>query len=147
MNIEIHSFKKEHLQEVLTLHSNNYEGWGVKGLVNDIANPNTESYVAIIDKEIVGFCSYLVGDDAQLNYVCTKKTKHRLGIASNLLSSTISNLDVDSIVLEVRSQNISAISLYEKLNFKKLGVRKNLYSFPSDDGIVMEYTKKEKFIW
>ena len=41
------------------------------------------------------------------------------------------------ISLEVRKSNVYAVSLYQKLNFLSVGVRKNFYSYPKEDAIIM----------
>ncbi|MDO4170339.1 MAG: ribosomal protein S18-alanine N-acetyltransferase [Lachnospiraceae bacterium] len=43
---------------------------------------------------------------------------------------------VKNIFLEVRASNDSAISLYEKVGFQKIGRRKNYYKQPKEDAIV-----------
>lgn len=42
------------------------------------------------------------------------------------------------IILEVRSHNAPAISLYKKYGFTELTVRKNYYRDPDDDALIME---------
>jgi ribosomal-protein-alanine N-acetyltransferase len=42
----------------------------------------------------------------------------------------------DFVTLEVRESNISARKLYEKLKFKKVGIRKNFYEQPKEDGVI-----------
>ena len=44
------------------------------------------------------------------------------------------------ISLEVRTSNTNAISLYEKNGFIKAGVRKNFYSDPREDGLILTKT-------
>ena len=48
---------------------------------------------------------------------------------------------ITRIVLEVRSSNVAAIRLYEKMGFVKLGVRRNFYQFPEEDADIMEFTQ------
>jgi len=39
--------------------------------------------------------------------------------------------------LEVRASNSAAIKLYDLLGFKKAGIRKNFYSAPKEDALIM----------
>ena len=39
--------------------------------------------------------------------------------------------------LEVREQNVAAIALYSECGWEKAGIRKNFYSSPRDNGVVM----------
>ena len=41
------------------------------------------------------------------------------------------------IALEVRESNAPAIAIYEKNGFESVGIRKNFYSDPKENGIVM----------
>ena len=50
---------------------------------------------------------------------------------------------VERIVLEARVTNEAAISLYQKMVFVNLGIRKNLYERPVEDGVIMSYTAEE----
>ena len=43
-----------------------------------------------------------------------------------------------NLFLEVRVSNQSAQSLYHKLGFQNLGLRKSIYDLPLEDGYVME---------
>ena len=138
-NIVIQPFEHKHLADVAYIHSQVLDGWGENGLAGDIENENTHSYVALEGEKAVAFCSFLVVDDAELLFVCTHPEYRKQGIAHTLLAHAISLLPrgIDSVILEVRSQNTPAISLYEKMGFAVLGKRKKFYSFPEDDAVVM----------
>lgn len=143
-NIKIEPFGVKHIEDVTEIHSQVLDGWSMKGLISDIANHSTQSYVATYDGRALAFCSYLVADDAELVFVCTHQSFRGQGIATKLLKNTMEEKlpeHIKSVVLEVRSQNEAAIGLYEKIGFEKLGIRKNFYSTPSDDAVVMEFTK------
>lgn len=143
-NIKIQPFEVKHIEDVTEIHSQVMDGWSMKGLISDLANTSTQSYVATYDDRALAFCSYLVTDDAELVFVCTHQAFRSQGIATKLLVETIINSlpsGIKKVVLEVRSKNETAIGLYEKLGFVKLGIRKNFYSTPADDAVVMELTK------
>jgi ribosomal-protein-alanine N-acetyltransferase len=44
----------------------------------------------------------------------------------------------NSIFLEVRESNSPAIGLYKKFGFVKISIRKNFYSFPDENAVVMQ---------
>ena len=138
-NIVIQPFEHSHLADVAYIHSQVLDGWGENGLAGDIENQNTHSFVALAGEKAVAFCSFLVVDDAELLFVCTHPEYRQRGIANKLLTYAIEKLpqNIDSVILEVRSQNTAAIKLYEKMGFAPLGKRKKFYSFPEDDAVVM----------
>ena len=72
--------------------------------------------------------------------IVTKKNMRNIGIASQLLTEVIrycKNLNLKSIYLEVNENNLSAIHLYEKYGFKRIGLRKKYYN-NTDNAILME---------
>jgi len=142
-NIIIEPFSIKHIEDVTSIHSQVLDGWSMKGLIGDLANDSTESYVAMYEGKAVAFCSFIATEDAELVFVCTHPLYRQQGIGHKLLSESIKALptSVNSIVLEVRSKNEPAINLYKKMGFETLGKRRNFYSFPEDDAIVMELIK------
>ncbi|MEN8803398.1 MAG: GNAT family N-acetyltransferase, partial [Thiogranum sp.] len=59
----------------------------------------------------------------------------RRGIGSKLMKHFLQlarRHDADIVMLEVRPSNVSAVSLYEKMGFNEIGVRRNYY--PADEG-------------
>ena len=116
------------------------EFWNINNLRNDFANPNSKYFVAKIDDEIVGFAGILkICDEANIMNIATKVSKRHLGIGTKLLEALISSakeMGCTSITLEVNDHNTVAINLYEKFNFKRIGIRKKYYN-NTDDAIIM----------
>ena len=56
-NIVIEPFSIKYLEQVGEIHYRVADGWSLKGLVADLANSATKSYVATIDGKAVAFCS------------------------------------------------------------------------------------------
>ena len=114
--------------------------WNIQNLKSDFEKPNSYYFVAKIDNELVGFAGILkIADEANIMNIVTKIDKRRLGIASKLLENLIQkakDLQCSSITLEVNEHNLSAIHLYEKFNFKRIGLRKKYYN-NTDDAILM----------
>ncbi len=141
--ITVQPFSTRYVEDATYMHSQVLDGWSMKSLIADLANTTTYSYVAVYEGKAVGFCSFQVVDDAELLFLCVNPQYRRLGIANSLLHNAIMALPrgISSVVLEVRSKNEPAINLYKKMGFTTLGKRKNFYSFPEDDAIVMELVK------
>ncbi len=142
--MKIEEFKMQDVQEVLKLHADVSDGWGIKGLINDAQNSHTKSFIVRNGSGVIAYISYLNIEDAELVFVCVDKNHRRKGVAEFLIKETIKIINPPLVVLEVRSQNTAAIDLYKKLGFNQIGVRKNFYSFPDDDALVLELILKEK---
>ena len=116
------------------------EFWNINNLKNDFQNPNSTYFVAKLGNEIVGFAGFLnICDEANIMNIVTKINKRHLGIGSKLLSQLITSAheqNCKSITLEVNEHNAPAIHLYEKFNFKRIGLRKKYYN-NKDNAIIM----------
>lgn len=114
--------------------------WSVDNLKNDFNNPNSSYFIAKLNDEIVGFVGTLkIIDELNIMNIATKVNKRSLGIASKLLSYIIDyskSIGCKSITLEVNENNLPAIHLYEKFNFKRIGLRKKYYN-NTDNAILM----------
>ncbi len=88
-----------------------------------------------------GFLAAMVNvDSADLLDIGVLPEHRRSGEAKALIEymqKECKNSGVDKIFLEVRTTNTAAISLYEKCGFEKISVRKDYYTAPKCDGIVM----------
>ena len=83
----------------------------------------------------IAIFSYVL-DTSELLYICVDKSIQSKGVANKLLSQSIFKLkkvNISEIFLEVDTQNIPAISLYKKLNFKQISMRKNYYQYKNGD--------------
>ena len=91
------------------------------------------------DNKIVGFLNYdSIYDKAEIEYIYVDPLYRNKNIATHLLNEMIRLLNesnINSITLEVRSDNTSAIKFYEKNNFKNAAIRKNYYG--AVDAILM----------
>lgn len=126
-------------------HSNFDNFWSIDILKDDLNNCNSKYFVAKINNEIVGFAGIkVIFDEADIMNIAVKIDKRNLGIGSLLLEkliSTANDLGCEIITLEVNENNYSAIHLYEKYNFKRIGLRKKYYN-NTDNAIIM--TRRNK---
>lgn len=114
--------------------------WNFDIFKSELENENSKYLVAKFSDEIVGFAGiWKAVDDMHITNIVTKKVYRNKGIASKLLEKLIQLAKEDnvlSLTLEVNDNNIYAIKLYEKYNFKKIGLRKNYYS-QNENAIIM----------
>lgn len=90
--------------------------------------------------EVCGFITAnAVLDEINIYNVAVREGFRRLGIASALLYE-LEKGEPYSINLEVRESNAAAIALYEKCGFEQVGKRRNFYSKPTENAVLM--TKK-----
>ena len=84
----------------------------------------------------------VVADEAELLKICVVAEWRKQGIAEKMLSGLLEKMrekGAAACFLEVRSKNSPAISLYEKLGFEKIALRKDYY--PDDDAVVMKLSE------
>lgn len=114
--------------------------WTVSLLKSEIKSENTLCLVARLEQTIVGFaCIWFSIDDVHITNIVTHVKYRGNGIASKLLEEIISKVKDKPLTLEVRTSNIPAIHLYEKYDFKKIGIRKNYYTHnnKTEDALIM----------
>lgn len=141
MNLLIEKMTLKDLEKISDIFYSEFDDfWTIKMLKQELENSNTYYLVAKTNDEIVGFGGvYQLLDEMNINYIVTKKNKRNLGIASQILYNLISFANtkkIKTIMLEVNEKNIFAIKLYEKFEFKKVGLRKKYYN-NIDNAIMM----------
>lgn len=80
----------------------------------------------------------VVADEGELLRLGTSPQFRRQGLAEKSLAALLGKMrevGATRCFLEVRSRNVPAIALYEKLGFKRVGLRKKYYG--DDDAAVM----------
>lgn len=140
-NIVISNMSKDDL--LLLKHSLTDEFddfWTYSILEQEFNNEHTTYVVAKENDCIVGFAGLqIILDEATVMNIVTKKSERKMGIGTLLLESLIElskQKTLASITLEVNEKNIPAIKLYEKLQFKQVGIRKKYYD-NTDAAILM----------
>ena len=86
---------------------------------------------------LAGYLIYSVLDVFELQRIAVRESERRKGYADKLMQALLAATN-GRIILEVRSRNIPAISLYNKYGFKEIGVRRSYYADPVDDAVIME---------
>ena len=92
-------------------------------------------YVYLIDDKVCGYLMILDSIDVyEILAIATIEKYRNKGIAQELLDK----IKTKDIFLEVRESNKVAINFYKKNNFKEISIRKNYYSEPTENAIIMK---------
>lgn len=100
-------------------------------------------FVKVIGDERCFALIRVIADEAELLTIATDPNHQRKGLARNTLThlhTTLRDLDVLSIFLEVAANNHAAANLYEKLGYTQTGRRKGYYHMvdgSTQDAILM----------
>ncbi|MDR2800165.1 MAG: GNAT family N-acetyltransferase, partial [Desulfovibrio sp.] len=79
--------------------------------------------------------------EAEIYNIATRAGHRRRGCAKELLRlvfSAAAGLNLEKVLLEVRSGNIPALALYKSLGFTLKGRRKSYYAQGSEDALLLE---------
>lgn len=127
VNAESNNLSREPHEVIMTLAEEE------KFISKSLESNNSCFFVAIHECEIIGSAGFQGSNLARINHrvslgISVLQDYYNLGIGSILMEKVISKakeLQKLKIELDVRSDNYSALYLYEKYGFKLEGVRRN----------------------
>lgn len=101
-------------------------------------------------EEVIGFAGIMViAEDAELlNIAVTPRLQHE-GVGKRLLEQVIQaawERGAERMLLEVRQGNIHAQQLYGQYHFEIIGKRKNYYSNPTEDALIMNLNRQRESV-
>lgn len=115
--------------------------WSPEGIKEELSNDKSRFFVCTVGDTVAGYIgSHIVLDECYIANVAVLPKMRRRRIGERLVEKAIStaqNEGCSFITLEVRVSNSAAISLYEKLGFERMGERKNFYSSPTENALIM----------
>ena len=137
--IEIVRMNESHISAVAELERQNFsDPWPDIAVRGELTNKLALWLVAVEDGEVVGYVgSQTVLQEADMMNIAVADSHRRRGIAKMLVEELIRQLDAYQLTLEVRASNAPAISLYEALGFRQVGLRKNYYRKPKEDALIL----------
>jgi ribosomal-protein-alanine N-acetyltransferase len=116
-------------------------GWTEAGIRDFLARPEARGGLAWDSTAVMGYyLARLVPPEAELLLIATLPHCRRRGIGTELLSHLLVEAErtgCSRCFLEVRVSNEPAIRFYQHNGFRAVGVRKNYYSAPLEDAVVM----------
>ncbi len=117
------------------------DGWSSDSFKSEAEKKSGIVLYATENLRIIGLvCGCFGADQADITSVAVTPAYRRRGIAENLINEFIRILPniTESIFLEVRESNSAAITLYKKLGFEQISIRKRFYSLPEENAVIMK---------
>jgi ribosomal-protein-alanine N-acetyltransferase len=126
--------------------------WGWNAYYAELQGPNRRfMLVAKLPREhgslnvpLIGYIvARLVAGEIHINNVAVRDKFRRRGIGSALVSQILEEANRKEAAvafLEVRAGNLAAQTLYQKCGFRPVARRRNYYSSPLEDALVMTLT-------
>jgi ribosomal-protein-alanine N-acetyltransferase len=109
----------------------------------ELANSDV-SHIFVLRAEterVAAFCStWLVFDELHINNLGVRTTWRGRGLATHLLAFVLREafrLGARRVTLEVRRSNGAALTLYTRFGFRTAGVRRQYYSNPPEDALIL----------
>lgn len=103
--------------------------------------------VAERDGQVVGYVGcQTVLDEGYITNVAVSPDCRRQGVGRALIAELVQRARAQGlsfVTLEARASNAPAIALYEGAGFVRVGVRKNFYTAPTEDAVLMTLFLKE----
>lgn len=115
--------------------------WTEKGLRSELTNSQAEFFILESEGDVAAYMGmHIILDECYIANVAVSPAHRRKGFGSKLVENALSvakEKGCSFITLEVRVSNSPAIELYSGCGFKKLGERKDFYSSPTENALIM----------
>ena len=154
--IKVTPFEQAHAEAVMAIERQCFSApWGLESLIRTINGSNAVTLVALSGGNVVGYASALmlgpvgpgyVPPEAEVLKVAVLPEMREQGIGRSLASgliNTLRDLGVEKLHLEVRESNRAARVLYETCGFRHSGRRRDYYSDPGEDAVLMSLRLKK----
>jgi len=120
----------ENIDDLVQLHKNCFykKAWKKEELIKTLSLETTDAFAFYKKENMIAFLIVQSCDnESEILSVGVHSDYRSNGIATKLIEKFIADKKRGIVFLEVASDNIYAISLYEKLGFLLFSVRKNYY--------------------
>lgn len=115
--------------------------WQEKDIFSYVTMTTGICYSAVSDGKVIAYViGRMIAPEGEIYRIATDEKYRKKGIAYRLLDYAVKcekGRGLECLFLEVRSKNIPARNLYRAYGFREVGERKNYYSNPTDDAIIM----------
>lgn len=140
--IIITKMKREHISEIAQIEEQCFSTpWSENSLAEELSNPTAFFVVALLGGKAAGYGGMnCIVDVGYIDNIAVLENMRGRGIGKLILKSFLNaarEKNLCELTLEVRQSNAAAIGLYSSFGFEVMGKRRNFYTKPAEDGIIM----------
>ena len=140
--LEIRIAKEQEIEEIARLEQEIFpDPWSLKALRDTWNQKQAQILGAWLDGQMAGYVIvYFAADESEIARIAVDEKFRRQGVAGALLDGmerVLAGKGIVRLMLDVRKSNAAALRFYLSRAFKEDGVRKNFYTNPIEDAILM----------
>ena len=141
--VDIVPMQRRHLRAVMAIEEQVYPTpWTSSLFLSELALPSSRVYlVAKVGRTVVGYAGIMMAiDEAHVTTIAVDPEWHRQHLATRLLLALVRKArerNYAALTLEVRMSSSGAHAMYRRFGLTAEGARKDYYSRPTEDAIVM----------
>jgi ribosomal-protein-alanine N-acetyltransferase len=149
MNIDIKRADEGSLEEIMFIERNCFAApWSEHSIRSELLSRYAYCTVADLDGKAVGFCIlHELEDEGEILNIAVLEEYRGKGIGKRLLRDALEyaeNCGILKMFLEVRKGNKTARSMYGGAGFEEISIRKNYYTQPLEDAVIMMREAKKQ---
>ena len=141
--MEIIRMNESHVPSVAAIEKECFgrDAWSERSVAGELTNALALWLVAVEGECVAGYVgSQTVCNETDMMNVAVTADYRRQGLGEKLVLDLVEELMAigsKCLTLEVRDSNTPARTLYEKLGFQQIGLRKNYYRNPKEDAYIL----------
>ena len=141
-NLDIRDMKEEDIDRIYEIEKSCFTDYWSKALIlNSFRLDYNFIKVLTVNEQIVAYITFsIVREESELLSIAVLEEYRNKRLASRLLEEMFRVCEenkVEEIFLEVRESNLSAYRLYREHGFVNIGMRKDYYTDPVENAVLM----------
>jgi ribosomal-protein-alanine N-acetyltransferase len=121
--------------------------WTIEQFWSELAQPTRRYVVAVDGERVVGYAgAFLLAPDSDVQTIAVSSLDQGRGIGATLLRSLMDEASAAGcrqMLLEVRSDNPTAIAMYKRFGFERISLRRDYYEH-GIDAVIMRLRPIER---
>lgn len=142
MEYNIVPMDRSHIEQIAALERECFSTPWSEAMLTEVLFDAQASFIVAESEDggVLGYAGlHVVLDEGYIDNVAVEPDARRHGVADELLDvfCRFGQAHLAFLTLEVRASNAPAIALYRKHGFEEAGRRKNYYTKPTEDAVIM----------